>query len=470
MGTVAPMLRLRILPVAVTLCALTAAPASAGTVSLSTSKSQLQSKGSDVTYRYAPDPGARDSVRVDGRGSTVRFSGTVVAGSGCRQESAGVVVCSRNPVKIVAERALVVDLGDGDDEASVVPGRLDRAQVSGGPGNDTLRASAARVLSTVDGETGDDTLTALGVGYDHRMRGGEGKDRLFGSRGDDDLDGGPGDDDLQGRDGDDVLLGGDGDDRLDGGKGRDVASWEGAREAVRVDLDDDDPDGRKGERDVLVSIEGARGGAGANVLLGDRRGNTFVIDPLGPGRQHVNGRAGGDRLILRGTPTRLRRARAIGGSGWDTIAGVRKPSCGSGRDTYLHIPAQPLLRPRSCERLGVDRIGSLRRSLRLRGRVATAFVRLEPDAFGAPGRMQVLTVELRRRRDSALLGRGTRILRAGRRNFTVRVRLTKAGRRAMAGRRSRRLVAIMSTARPLPDLDRSSERLEGATPAVVRRG
>lgn len=97
----------------------------------------------------------------------------------------------------IADGAIVIETGDGDDVVLVAPDEdVDRGiHVYGGAGDDTLM-------------------------------GGNRDDVLYGGEGDDLLIGGAGDDTLIGGDGDDTLIGGPGSNFVDGGEGSDTAIFE----------------------------------------------------------------------------------------------------------------------------------------------------------------------------------------------------------------------------------------------------
>ncbi|MFS8202506.1 calcium-binding protein [Streptomyces sp. CWNU-52B] len=156
-----------------------------------------------------------------------------------------------------------VDLGDGDDTATVGAGSA-QGTVRGGDGDDVLKGSHANQLNgdagddriegvdgawirganggdgndtilagcdySCNGGAGNDTLTAVsddernfttlyGDDGDDIVRGTTGDDYLYGGKGDDTLYGLEGDDTVYGNSGDDVLYGGAGNDTLSGGAG-----------------------------------------------------------------------------------------------------------------------------------------------------------------------------------------------------------------------------------------------------------
>ena len=148
-----------------------------------------------------------------------------------------------------------VDLGDGNDTATVNAGNDAYASIYGGTGDDVLLGTGADVLHGQDGNdridggggvwavgsfggagndtltgcayechggSGNDTLTGTGTGQEFGLYGDSGNDTLYGGSGADVLYGGSGNDRLYGGSGADVLYGGSGNDRLYGNSGNDV--------------------------------------------------------------------------------------------------------------------------------------------------------------------------------------------------------------------------------------------------------
>lgn len=224
--------------------------------------------------------------------------------------------------------------GSGDGIASKVFTRDNMAVVDGGIAGDVLLGGA--FADKLSGSLGDDLLNG-GEGRD-TLDGGDGKDtaayenasagvaisllagrgtagealgdelssieNLEGSDYGDTLIGDAGANLLTGGDGDDVLEGGAGVDTLDGGAGGDAASYEGADEAVMIDLGNDSKTGSHAEGDVYIGIEHLIGSAYDDTLIGD------------DGANRLEGGAGDDWLI--------------GGAGDDTLVG------GAGRDTATY--------------------------------------------------------------------------------------------------------------------------------------
>lgn len=177
-------------------------------------------------------------------------------------------------------------LGDGDDRVSMTD--LAAYRITGGDGNDRIRAAATFVL----GEAGDDVLRGAfeadgGAGNDdvqaRRAEGGPGNDRV---RGSERAAGGPGGDVVVGK----VALGGSGDDLL-----RTTQTAYG-----------------NAGRDVLIGHKGADfldGGAGPDKLLG-KAGPDALIG--GPGRDRLSG--GGARDVLQAADGLRDVVRCGGGS------------------------------------------------------------------------------------------------------------------------------------------------------------
>lgn len=175
--------------------------------------------------------------------------------------------------------------------AALQAGVIDPVQfVRGTEGDD--RREGTSLADRIDGLTGNDTLSGQG-----------GADTVQGGFGDDDLSGGAGDDLLQGDAGGDRLRLDPGNDRLDGGSDSDWVVADAAL-AMTVDLSISGLQSTGSGKDVLLGIENAMGGAGADRLIGSTGGN--VLDG-GAGNDVLRGRAGADVLI--------------GGTGQDDMGG-----------------------------------------------------------------------------------------------------------------------------------------------------
>ena len=285
----------------------------------------------------------RISVVTSEAGITVADAGAVLRGvAGCADAADGSVFCPplaptakdrRDGLDAPLQFAHVgVYLGGGDDVAVVSLHRVDAegvltgpysdlftVGVRGGPGIDRITLPAAAQTSGY-GDGGDDTII--------------GGENLYG---------GPGNDHLTGTDFDSDTLGyewftgGAGKDVVRGGGAHTNIAMYGGATPVHVDLRRSSGQGRAGEGDTLIDIDGAVGGAGADVLIGNRYGNALYggagNDVLrgGGGDDYVDGQRGVDRLS--------------GGAGDDEIAagdasygGAAMPGladelrCGPGRD------------------------------------------------------------------------------------------------------------------------------------------
>lgn len=205
-----------------------------------------------------------------------------------------------------------VELGDGDDAATIQEPLEVPVHIDGGPGADALAGS-------IDG--GAETLL-----------GGPGNDSLSGRDGDDVLDGGAGDDAVNGGAGSDTVHGGEGRDRLTGDDGaaieRDVIdggagdgdtlageySFVGreGRGPVTVTLGSGDDDGFEGERDDVRGIERLETHTGGRYVGTDARDALHV----GGEATAVDGRGGDDEIF-----TSYGADTIDGGAGADAIRG-----------------------------------------------------------------------------------------------------------------------------------------------------
>lgn len=283
------------------------------------------------------------SVVTSEGGITVADGGAVLHGAGgCRSAADGSVFCP--PLAPAAkdrgdglDAPLVfahvgVYLGRGDDVAAVsfhevgADGELTgpysdifTVGVHGGPGNDRITLPAAAESSGY-GEGGDDTVI--------------GGENLFG---------GPGNDELSGIAFDGKKLayewfaGGAGKDVIRGGAAHTNIAVYGGAAAVHIDLRRRGGQGRAGEGDTLIDVDGAVGGAGADVLIGDRYGNALYggagNDAIrgGAGDDYVDGERGVDRLS--GGPGDDEIAAGDGSYGGAAMPGLAdEVGCGPGRD------------------------------------------------------------------------------------------------------------------------------------------
>jgi len=322
----------------------------------------------DTEDRYSPTrpalffsaaPGERNQLAVSKSTGHVllRDAGArVLAGRGC-------TAIDERTVRCVDPSFVSIDAGDGDDAVTIqsMPQTTTMVRASGGDGADTLSGAGS-----LFGGPGRDLLTGSpqpcsGYCAAPVLAGGAGDDVLRGGAGSEVLIGDGERPGVFGAEGPDL---GSGDDVIDGGGGRDRVDYSERSVGVRVDLGDSAPDGARGERDRLESIEDVTGGSGADVLLGDAGANALVG---GPGRDLLSGRGGRDSLIggtgadtLRGGDgndnlgANVQGDKAFGGAGDDRLSpshrGAGRLECGSGVDTVAGEPRGQLLS--GCELVG----------------------------------------------------------------------------------------------------------------------
>lgn len=194
---------------------------------------------------------------------------------------------------------------------------IERANLTGGSGNDTINASAFTGTTTLNGLGGDDTLT-----------GGSGVDTISGGDDEDTLVGNGGNDILNGDNGNDTLNGGSGNDTLNGGAGTDtvVQTVNASQTLTNTSLTGNGTD-------TLSSIEIAilTGGASNNTL--NATAFTGIAMLLGlDGTDTLTGGSGNDILDGGNGNDSL-----TGNAGNDTItggAGTDSLTGGVGDDTY----------------------------------------------------------------------------------------------------------------------------------------
>jgi Ca2+-binding RTX toxin-like protein len=310
---------------------------------------------------YVAAPGEANDVLIAARGSSqlaLTDAGAVITpGRHCRSIDPHRVVCRGTGAYPTLHQSNFA-LGNLDDR--VVPASSTEdvdITADGGPGNDVLSGAPEGPEGfTLSGGDGADQLSGRttydelkgGLGND-QLRGGDGGAALFGGPGNDQLfgggtefnsvylDGGGGQDQLYGGASDDTLTDGDqdggpadlapGPDTIDGGGGSDTLSYDGREQpiTVRIGPNSDANTGEAGEHDTVSHIESATGGAGGDLLVGDRRAN--VLDG-GGGNDILDGQGGGDELG--------------GGAGFDAL------SCDGGVDVVERPQVGELL-SRDCE-------------------------------------------------------------------------------------------------------------------------
>jgi Ca2+-binding RTX toxin-like protein len=171
--------------------------------------------------------------------------------------------------------ALSVDLATpgGDGQAGENDNVTDSVEkVFGGSGDDTLAGDGnANLLSggagndTLSGRGGDD-FELGGAGID-TISGNEGNDTLSGNEGNDKLFGNAGGDGLSGGPGDDTFNGGADNDIFDGGSGDDTALYTDRTKSVDVTLNGADDDGEGKERDqIRTTVESVKTGSGDDTI------------------------------------------------------------------------------------------------------------------------------------------------------------------------------------------------------------
>jgi Ca2+-binding RTX toxin-like protein len=215
--------------------------------------------------------------------------------------------------------------GDGGDDQLRGNGGSDTASYAGsagpvtidlrsgtgtGQGSDTLQG-----IENATGGASDDGI--LGTDQANVLNGGGGNDTIFGLHGDDDLRGSSGSDAVDAGGGGDTIAGGDGGDTLagvtgsdvflegeqdgpngadviGGGSGRDLVSYAGRRNGVRVSVGARGADGQKREGDqVGADVEKVRGTRGRDALVGNGKRNILIG---ADGNDLLQGRGGIDRL------------------------------------------------------------------------------------------------------------------------------------------------------------------------------
>jgi Ca2+-binding RTX toxin-like protein len=230
----------------------------------------------------------------------------ITPGPGCIKQAPAHAVACLPPNPTPPADVIQAELGDRSDTLTVTPDMPLRVVAHGAEGDDVLRGGAHD--DQLFGGGGNDTLD--GAGGQDDMFGGDGADtadystrvndlrvalgddgdgeagehdivemdveNVLGGAGDDTLVGSVASNLLAGHGGDDVLQGLQGTDVLDGGAGFNQADYEERSAPVKVTLDGVNNDGVQGENDKLASIQGARGGSGANTLVGNNNPNSLI--------------------------------------------------------------------------------------------------------------------------------------------------------------------------------------------------
>lgn len=261
----------------------------------------------------------------------------------------------------------------GSSLGDLLAGGLGNDSIDGGAGIDRASyqiAGAGVVVNlttgTATGGSGTDTLVGIenlrGSGFNDALTGDTGNNDIQARAGDDTVSGGDGDDFLQGEDGNDSLLGGNGEDLIAGGAGNDtinggaqpvqagrtffdIADFSSATGSVTVNLGAGNGTAVGQGTDVLVGIEGARGGSANDSLVGDALDNLFRgnggDDTMvgGDGFDIVDyGNAGGEVSVDLGAGT------ATGAAGTDSFSGIEMAIGGAFADTLLGSSGNDILR------------------------------------------------------------------------------------------------------------------------------
>lgn len=347
-----------------------------------------------------------------------------IVGGGCTQNTPHQVTCPR--------LQLSVNLGDGDDSFS------------------------GQAVTVVGGE-GDDRVLISGGTAD----GGPGADMLEGSPTDDVFVGGPGNDIVKGGPGDDRVVDTGAEieaDQYDGGGGRDQVTY-ATQAGFEVDLRRPAPNGRPGENDTLVSVEGITAEGAAARLVGTDRAEVFYLS--GRSRRtpsFADAGGGNDEIHATGpSPDRL-----IAGSGHDTIQLDRfdfsagEPfmadniSCGQGTD-LVEEPDPLTVIPDDCERVtdGYTEWGSFWLHLPMRS-LRARLVEARADYGCTPyDQCRIMTLSIRRSRDGRPTGPVLGRARA-REWRPLDLRLNEAGRRILRRRGAFRAVVKLAGQREGP--------------------
>lgn len=200
---------------------------------------------------------------------------------------------------------------------------IERVEIDGGVGSNTLDASSFNGRVTLRGGDGDDTL--IGGADNDGLNGQEGNDSLVGNGGADVLLGGAGTDTLEGNDGDDTLDGEAGSgDRLFGGVGNDSLIGGSGADRLFGDDGNDTLEGGGGSDRLFGGLgdDSLRGGDQNDQLFGEDGHDTLIGDAGndtlngGQGRDGLDGVTGNDLLKGAGADDTL-----FGGEGSDTLEG-----------------------------------------------------------------------------------------------------------------------------------------------------
>ena len=219
----------------------------------------------------------------------------------------------------------VLDGGVGRDRASYLESLVSLVADLANPAANTGEAAGDSYIGIEDLE---------GSGFNDTLRGDAQANNLLGLAGNDVLDGRAGADSLYGGDGNDTLIGGEGADRLEGGNGIDLASYETATAAVRIDLVTPTLNLGDALGDTFITVEGFILTGFADTFSGSAAGEQVYG---GAGNDTLTSLAGND-LLAGGIGNDL----LYGGDGDDTLmggAGADRLEGGNGNDLVSYADA-----------------------------------------------------------------------------------------------------------------------------------
>lgn len=286
---------------------------------------------------------------------------------GAGDARAGQVAISNTELRYIADNGEVNNLTITQNPDLTLDVRDTGAVVWLGPGcirpddKDASRAECNAGMASVSIALGDgsDSADISAISLPAQLHGGEGDDTLIGGGGDDALRGAEGTDVLRGMGGADQLVEvGSDPDAFDGGDGIDTVTYDQRTDQLRVGLSTDafapsTPFGSTAflEGDTYAAIENVVAGRGDDRLSGSSAGNT------------ITGGDGADRILPRGGEDAV-----IAGAGDDSIdvrdGAVDTVQCGSG-DDYVQADAGDLT-SFDCEVIDGAERGTLLRELALR--------------------------------------------------------------------------------------------------------
>jgi Ca2+-binding RTX toxin-like protein len=193
--------------------------------------------------------------------------------------------------------------------ADVTAADIERIDVTGGSGDDTVALGGLSTTASVDTGDGDDIVGAAAVtAVSVSISGGSGADILTGGGAADLIDGGDGDDQIAGGDGDDVINGGSGidqiagnggDDTISGGADPDFISWAVGDGSDAISGGDDGADFVDFEADGMantISVTAAGLGVSGTAVRVDIDGEG--ADLGGVENVLINTGAGGDTVSV----------------------------------------------------------------------------------------------------------------------------------------------------------------------------